>query len=474
MPTISLQFAVFLTLLLVGYWALRKSSPRLQNLLLLFGSYLFYGWGEWRFLAILVGESALTWWIGGRIGKARDKHQRKIWFVAGITVSLGALGFFKYYDFFASSTAKALGSFGLTADIGTLNLILPLGLSYFSLKAISYLVEVYHGRIEPSSDPVAYFLYLSFFPQIVAGPIDRPTNLLNQLNVVRGLEEEDFYSGLKLATWGLFKKAVIADNLAPVVARGFSQYASLPGMELLVTAGFFSIQMYCDFSGYSDIANGIARLFGIKPVDNFAQPYFSRDIAEFWRRWHISLTSWFRDYVFYPLGGGVGSRWKALRNTILTFTLSGLWHGANWTFVVWGFVHGLLFVPILMGWQSTHVKKVAYKKVLPNPLEVLQIGVTFALVTITMVIFRAESLTQAVGFLGRLISNFRLQNPHHLTELLLIAGWLIPEWIGRGRLSPLHLQIARQPIRWAVYALVVAMILLRGQFGETPFIYRQF
>jgi len=473
MATISLQYPLFLILFLAGYWTLQSKSLRGRNLWLLLGCYIFYGWGDWRFLALLIGLSGLTWWIGKKIGEAIGER-RRVWFQAGILISLGTLGFFKYYDFFAVSVARGLSACGLATDAATLNLLLPLGLSYFSLKAISYLFEVYKERFPPAGDPVAYFTYLAFFPQIVAGPIDRPANLLHQIGEEQHPGADDLFTGLKLAVWGLFKKAVVADNLAASVQRGFDGYAALTGMELALTALFFSVQLYCDFSGYTDIANGVARLMGFKPADNFAQPYFARDIAEFWRRWHISLTGWFRDYLFYPLGGGMGSRWKALRNTLATFTLSGLWHGANWTFVAWGFLNGLLFTPIILGWQKTHTKQLARGRLLPHPLEAIRITGTFLLVTMTFVFFRADTLAQAVGFLGRMISEFRFQNPHHLTELFFIGLWLVPEWIGRGRISPLELKVRSRFIRWMIYSLLVAAILLRGSFGETPFIYQQF
>ena len=344
----SIEFLIFLPIVFVLYWFVFKRL-KYQNMLVLVASYIFYGWWDWRFLILIAITSGFSYWSGVLIKRFEDNQKKKKWISAGnIIINLLILCAFKYFNFFVENIVRLFDIFGMKLDWTTVNLILPVGISFYTFQALSYTIDVYRKKIEPTTDAVAFFAYISFFPQLVAGPIERSTNLLPQFQKERIFTFESGADGLRQMLWGFFKKIVIADQCAKYVDVVFADYSSQNGSTLLLAVFLFSIQIYADFSGYSDIAIGTAKLFGIRLMRNFNNPYFSRDIAEFWRRWHISLTTWFRDYVYIPLGGSRVSKAKIIRNTFIIFLLSGFWHGANWTFIVWGAYHALLFLPLIL------------------------------------------------------------------------------------------------------------------------------
>ena len=464
----SIEFFLFLPITFALYWLLRRQL-RWQNLLVVAASYLFYGWWDWRFLLLIAFTSACSYASGLLIGQGRWR-KAALW--GNIVLNLGILALFKYYDFFAAELARMLGCSG---DSVMLHLILPVGISFYTFQALSYSIDVYRGKLEPTRDAVAFFAYVSFFPQLVAGPIERATNLLPQFQRQRQFDYATAVDGVRQMLWGFFKKAVVADNCAVYVDAVWSDIAGQSGPNLALAAALFSIQIYCDFSGYSDIAIGCAKLFGIRLMRNFKVPYFSRDIAEFWRRWHISLTTWFRDYLYIPLGGSRVAKWKVVRNTFVIFLVSGLWHGANWTFLAWGAFHALLFLPlILLGRNRRHTDTVADGRWLPSLKELGQMALTFVLAALGWVLFRSQSIGEAMDFYAGLASGgwhgFRLP----MRAVLFVAAMLVVEWLQRGRGHGLDMSGVRSGVaRYACYLAVLALVFMYGVFNET-FIYFQF
>ncbi len=477
----SIEYAIFLPIVFLLYWFVFDKNLKLQNLFIVVVSYVFYGWWDWRFLFLIAFTSLCSYVSGLLIEKYREEPGKaKTVNVLNIVVNLLILGVFKYYDFFVTSFANVfLG--GRTEGL-LLKVILPVGISFYTFQALSYSTDVYRGKLAPTRDVIQFFAYVSFFPQLVAGPIERATNLLPQFAKPRTFEYETGVDGMRLILWGLFKKMVVADNCAVYVDQVFSSYQTQSGSTLLLAAILFAFQIYGDFSGYSDIAIGTAKLFGIKLMRNFNVPYFSRDIAEFWRRWHISLTTWFRDYVYIPLGGSRCSKWKIVRNTFVIFLLSGFWHGANWTFIAWGAYHALLFLPlILMGKNRKYRDVVAQDRLLPSLKEFGQMLLTFFLVVIGWVIFRAESIGQAWAYLGRICNSSLFAVPWLMTKsfyLPLFLGLLIlicVEWLGRKN-DYAFVAIRRFP-RWAqlvAYYVLICFIYCVAPMGNTQFIYFQF
>ena len=344
----SVDFLIFLPTVFLLYWFVFQKNLTLQNLFLLAVSYLFYGWWDWRFLSLILICSAINYLAGLALASREEERQRKLILITSCILSLGLLGVFKYYNFFIDNFINAFALAGIHLQARTLNIILPLGISFYTFKALSYTIDVYKRQLEPTNDIIAFFAFVGFFPQLLAGPIDRATNLLPQFYIKRTFEYNKAVDGMRQILWGLFKKIVIADNCATFVNDIFANYETLPASALVLGAVLFSFQIYGDFSGYSDIAIGTSRLFGFSSMRNFSVPYFSRDIAEFWRRWHISLTSWFRDYLYIPLGGNRGTKYKVVRNTFIVFLVCGFWHGANWTFIAWGLINAIYFLPLLL------------------------------------------------------------------------------------------------------------------------------
>lgn len=469
----SFEFLLFLPTVWVLYWYGTRSR-RARNALIVGASYLFYGWWDWRFLSLIVISSAADYLIGLRLGSVRGHGARRALLIGSLAINLGFLGFFKYFNFFAESFAELVRTFGLHADPVTLRVILPVGISFYTFQTLSYTIDIYRRRIEPTSDVVAFFAFVAFFPQLVAGPIERAAHLLPQFLTPRKFDSLLARDGLRLILWGLFKKVVVADTCARLVDAAFSAPGTMRASELWVGAFLFAIQIYGDFSGYSDIARGTARLFGFELMVNFAMPYFARDIGEFWRRWHISLSTWFRDYVFIPLGGSRVDTRKLVRNVIVTFVVSGLWHGAAWTFVIWGSLHGAYYLTSrALGGEPHTTAVVAAGRLLPSSREAVQMGGTFLAVLIAWVFFRATSLAAAWDYLRLMFAGPAGMPRQGVTVLALAAAFLLVEWIQRERAHVLDLPGWNRPLRWSLYAGLCVWVL--SLFGaERSFIYFQF
>lgn len=479
----SIEFALFLPIVFALYWFVFGKNLKLQNLFVVVASYVFYGWWDWRFLFLIAFTSFCSWGSGLLIEKSRadgsergEKRAKHI-SAANIVLNLLILGIFKYYDFFVQSFADLF--FDGKCDSLLLKIILPVGISFYTFQALSYSIDVYKRKLEPTKDIIQFFAFVSFFPQLVAGPIERSTNLLPQFAKPRTFDYDEAVDGMRQILWGLFKKIVVADNCAIYVDQVFGNYANESGSTLLLAAILFTFQIYGDFSGYSDIAIGTSKLFGIRLMRNFNVPYFSRDIAEFWRRWHISLTTWFRDYVYIPLGGSRCSKAKIVRNTFVIFLLSGFWHGANWTFLAWGAYHALLFLPlILLGKNRKHKDIVAEGHLLPNLKELGQMLLTFILVVIGWIIFRAETIGQAWDYLGCMLNSSLLSIPFLYVgtkrTLLFIFIMLLVEWLSRHYQH--GLQFAKSVPVWlrCVVCYVLVLVMLEFAAKSQSFIYFQF
>ncbi|WP_040251205.1 MBOAT family O-acyltransferase [Psychroserpens mesophilus] len=391
----SIDFAVFLPIVFALYWLLAKYPLRAQNSLLVIASYVFYGWWDWRFLSLILFSTIVDYSIGLALNKTSEDKKRKRLLWTSIVVNIGLLMFFKYFGFFVDNFVTAFTFFGAEIQPNNLNIILPVGISFYTFQTLSYTIDVYKRKLEPTQDFIQFATFVSFFPQLVAGPIERAKHLLPQFEVKRHFDSNFAMSGVYLIIWGLFKKVVVADNCAFFVNQIFNGSSSYSSAELVLGAVLFGFQIYGDFSGYSDIAIGVARLFGFSLMVNFSFPYFSRNIAEFWRRWHISLSTWFRDYVYIPLGGSRGNKSKQIRNVLIVFLVSGFWHGANWTYIIWGAIHAMLFLPLLIFKRNrTYVDQytITYKQ-LPK------IVTTFLLVTLAWIFFRADTATHAINYI---------------------------------------------------------------------------
>lgn len=479
----SLEFVVFLPIVFGIYWLISSKRVRSQNLFLMVASYIFYGWWDWRFLSLILFSTCVDYIVGRQLNTQNDPLKRKILFWISVSVNLGFLGFFKYYNFFVDNFVAAFTFLGNEIQAGTLNIILPVGISFYTFQTLSYTIDVYRRKIEPTKDFIAFSAYVSFFPQLVAGPIERASHLLPQFKRERYFDYTTAMDGMRQILWGMFKKVVIADNCAHVANYVFANTAESNGSALVLGALFFTFQIYGDFSGYSDIAIGTARLFGFRLMRNFAFPYFSRDIAEFWRRWHISLSTWFRDYLYIPLGGSRVGRWMQIRNVFIVFIVSGFWHGANWTFILWSALNALFFLPLLLTDRNrNHLSIVAKGKILPSTKEFFSMFGTFAVTVFAWIFFRAENLSHAFIYISGIISASIFEWPtsaHIVMDYItigLIFFFMILEWIGRESDYALRgiAKLLNVPFRIGLYYLLIYFILIYGQFNENQFIYFQF
>jgi len=477
----SFTFMIFLPVVFLLYWFVFKSR-RWQNVLILVASYVFYGWWDWRFL-ILIVLTSLSSYASGLLIK-RFEHRRHVAravSAANIMLNLGILATFKYFNFFVTSLESLLSAFSLTIDWPTMHIILPVGISFYTFQALSYSIDVYARRIQPTRDVVAFFSFISFFPQLVAGPIERATNLLPQMLRERTFSYPSAVDGMRQMLWGFFKKLIIADTCAEVVNQIWSHLGTSTGIALLVCSLLFTFQIYADFSGYSDIAIGCAKLFGFRLTTNFKVPYFSRNVREFWHRWHITLMNWFTQYVYFPLGGSRCSRWRVILNTVIVFALSGLWHGADWTFVLWGLYHALLFVPLILWGGAKYRDTVAAGRLLPSWREAGAITLTFLLVNFGWILFRAPDFDGFCQFVSRLFSPSLIGigglTMKMATTLLWCAALVVVEWLQREREHVLQIDGYRifsfQLSRLALYGfMVLAIFYFAGQVQT--FIYFQF
>jgi alginate O-acetyltransferase complex protein AlgI len=474
----SINFAIFLPIVFFLYWFVANKNYKHQNILLLVASYFFYACWDYRFMFLLIFSTLLDYFTGLKMFDAKTSIGKKFWFWLSIGVNLGFLGFFKYYNFFAESFAEALANFGLHVDVWMLNVILPVGISFYTFHGLSYVIDIYYNKIKPERNFIDYAVFVSFFPLLVAGPIERATHLLPQIQRARKFDYTTAIDGLRQILWGLFKKIVIADNCAEYANLIFNDSADQSGSNLVLGALFFTFQIYCDFSGYSDIALGTARLFGVELLRNFAFPYFSRDIAEFWRRWHISLSTWFRDYLYIPLGGSKGGTWMKVRNTFIIFLVSGFWHGANWTFIAWGFLNALYFLPLLLANKNrNNIGIVAEGRMLPNVREIFSIGITFLLTVFAWIFFRANNMTHALSYIKGIFTKSLLSMPTVLPYSIfaLLVFFITIEWIGREHQYALQRFGMKWPkfLRLSFYYLLIILIFaFMGK--EQEFIYFQF
>lgn len=465
----SIDFLLFLPTVFCLYWLLHNNH-KWQNLFVVIASYVFYGLWDWKFLFLIAFTSACSYATAILIEKMMDSgcfHKAKIVCITNVVINLLILGIFKYYNFFIESLEEILNLIGVNAHLATLQLVLPVGISFYTFQALSYSIDVYNRRLPASHDIVSFFAFISFFPQLVAGPIERATNLLPQFTTRRVFNYETAVDGMRLILWGLFKKIVIADNCAEYVDMVFSNQEAYSGSVLALAGFFFAFQIYGDFSGYSDIAIGTAKLFGIYLKDNFRTPYFSRTIAEFWKRWHISLNKWFVDYVYIPLGGSRTKNVLIVRNVLVIFLLSGLWHGANWTFVIWGLYHALLFIPlILTGRNKDNKDIVASNSVFPCTKDFIHILLTFVLVTVGWIIFRSDNISMAYNILHKIVDFPSWKWPiivmtYKAPTIFAILMCIVLEWINRKRRHSFDLSWVKYPwIRVTLYYIVLSMIIL--------------
>ena len=458
-----------------------NKNLKLQNLLIVVASYVFYGWWDWRFLSLILFSTIVDYTIGRQLKNKENQLKRRVLLWSSILVNLGLLGFFKYYNFFLDNFITVFSFFGQEIQANSLNIILPVGISFYTFQTLSYTIDVYKRKLEPTNDFIAFSAFVSFFPQLVAGPIERATHLLPQFYKKRTFDYSKAVDGMRQILWGLFKKIVIADNCAEYANLIFNNSADYSGSTLVLGALFFTFQIYGDFSGYSDIAIGTSRLFGFDLMQNFNFPYFSRDIAEFWRRWHISLSTWFRDYLYIPLGGSRGGTWMKVRNTFIIFIVSGFWHGANWTFIVWGALNAIYFLPLLLTNNNrNNLETIALGKFFPSLKEFCFMLLTFGLTVFAWIFFRAENIGHAVQYISDIFKHpgsFLSLGIYwkYKTIIILISIFILIEWIGRDgqyAISKIGLKW-RSPFRYAFYyALIIAIFWFGGK--EQKFIYFQF
>jgi alginate O-acetyltransferase complex protein AlgI len=472
----SIEFLLFFPTIFILYWFVFNKNLKYQNSLILASSYVFYGWWDHRFLSLIFLSTIVDYVIGLNISNQSSKKKQKLLLWGSVLFNLSVLGFFKYYNFFVDSWVELFSSVGYEIkSVWTLNIILPVGISFYTFQTMSYTIDIYRKKLEPTKDFISFASFVSFFPQLVAGPIERASNLLPQILKKREFQHDQVIQGLKLILWGLFKKVVIADSLAPIVDDIFSNYQDFGGGTLWLGAIYFSFQIYCDFSGYSDIAIGTSKLLGFELMSNFKFPYFSRNIGEFWRRWHISLSTWFRDYLYIPLGGSQEGKWKSIRNIFIIFLVSGFWHGANWTFIFWGLFHSILFLPTFMFNKNRNYTSsiIAANTLLPSLKEFINVVTTFLLVTIGWVFFRSESIGDSFSYLTSMISNINIVT--HLSPKIsfYILVLVLVDWT--QRFDERNLFVTFPKLIFRIFVIIcVFLILINFKKESQQFIYFDF
>jgi len=487
----SITFAFFLLLVFVLYWFVFNRNIKSQNFFLLLSSYIFYGWWDWRFLFLLFFISASNYLFAILIQKQVQKSYRKLFFISGLIINIGTLVIFKYFNFFIDGFNDLISLFGLNANLITLNIILPIGISFYIFLSLSYIIDIYQQKLSAARNFFDALLTFSFFPIILAGPIQRPISLLPQIQTRRIFNYTQAIDGLKQILWGVFMKTVISDNCAVHADKIFTGYSTYSGSTLILGAFMFTVQIYADFAGYSNIAIGVGKLLGFNIMKNFAYPYFARDIREFWKRWNISLTTWFRDYVFLPIAYSVSRNIKSDAFYLIkteffiyfigisfTWILTGLWHGANYTFIIWGLIHGFFLI-------INHVAAKPRKKILKRlnirndniVLTIVDSVATFTIIMLSWIFFRADNGGYAFGYLSGIfsMSSFSIPEIRPRTTILLIVLFSIIEWLGRDHeyaIAKIGIKWPRL-IRWGIYySIIIAIFYFAG--SELQFIYFQF
>ncbi|GAB3650749.1 MBOAT family protein [Echinicola sediminis] len=476
MLTTSLEFGIFLPCVFFLYWFVFHKNLRFQNALLLVASYIFYGWWDWRFLFLIAFSSIVDFTVGNLLNQTDSSRKRKWLLSLSIIVNLGLLGFFKYYNFFVDSFVDTFTLLGQPFTVHRLNIILPVGISFYTLQTLSYTFDVYDGKLKGTKDFLSFFAYVSFFPQLVAGPIERATQLLPQFQRPRVFEYDKAADGMRQILWGLFKKIVVADNLARFTGEVFTNYSDHTGSTLFLGLLMLAVQFYCDFSGYSDIAIGTGRLFGFTLMKNFAFPFFSRNIAELWQRWHISLITWFKDYLVNRFKGF--KKWQVARNIFLIFLITGIWHGANWTYIIWGVLHGLLFMTLVFSKNRKRYKTVVAKgRIFPTLGEAGLMLKTFLLFAMTGAFFGIQSVTGSVEYTAGLFDLSLFSTPFLPPKRALIGMLImfVVEWFQREKehgLDMTGLKIS-SPVKLGSYYLLLYAIFFYGGRSQ-DFLYFQF
>lgn len=470
----SIEFIVFLLFSFIIYWKLAKNL-KIQNIFLLIISYIFYGWWDWRFLALIFASTVVDFLCGNFIQQSVKPKLRKVTLYISLAFNIGLLFTFKYFNFFIESFTEILNSLGLQSNNYSLNLILPVGISFYTFQTLSYTIDVYNKKLKATKSFIQFACFVSFFPQLVAGPIERAKHLLPQFSVKRKFSYEQAVLGSRQIIWGFLKKMVIADNISMIVDEVYLNYNDMSFAMIAYGLFLFSIQIYCDFSGYSDIAIGTSKLFGFNLMQNFKFPYFASSISEFWRRWHISLTTWFRDYIYFPLGGSKNGLYQTIKNTILVFLISGIWHGANWTFIIWGSINALLFIPSII-----FPLKIISSKFMKSITSIW----TFILVTFTWIFFRSENIDKATSLIQKLFNEIhrfgliKLYNKIYwdwsFTTLTIVILFMFTEWIGRKNNFALEKMFTNKWLRWFTYSIIISVIFLFAETKKDSFIYFQF
>ena len=481
----SLDFAIFLPIVFILYWFVTQRNLKWQNALVVIASYVFYGWWDWRFLSLIIFSTLVDYSIGRQLQSESNNSKRKLLLWSSILINLGFLGFFKYYNFFIENFVQAFSFFGAPIQPNTLNIILPVGISFYTFQTLSYTIDVYRKQLEPTKDIAAFAAFVSFFPQLVAGPIERASNLLPQFYKKRHFKFINVQFGFIRILWGLFKKVVIADRLAIVVNTVYNSPEDYGGLHYILATVLFAFQIYCDFSGYSDIAIGTARMFGFRLMENFRTPYFSKSIGEFWKRWHISLSTWFRDYLYIPLGGNQVGRARLYSNLMIVFVVSGFWHGAKWTFIIWGAVHG--FILIIENVLSK--RKWVLRNSKSRLLGFVKVLLIFCITAFAWIFFRANTTSDAFSIASELFdfsqsfaTNLRGMTLYmgmplwKLIACFALVAWLIiiEHLIIKKKISELFIIKQKPIVRWSIYTGLILSVLLFGSFEIDQFIYFQF
>jgi alginate O-acetyltransferase complex protein AlgI len=473
----SFTFFFFFIIVFFVYWFPLKDKTKTQNVFILISSYIFYGWWDWRFIGLIALSTLVDYFVGKLISKELKSTRRKVLLSISVVFNLGLLGYFKYYNFFIENWINAWQSIGIEFNVSSLNIILPVGISFYTFQTMSYTIDVYRNKVKHSNSLINFAAFVAFFPQLVAGPIERASHLLPQFNFKRNFNYDHAVSGIYLIIWGLFKKIVIADTCATYVNVIFDDYENMNSLSLFLGAVYFAFQIYGDFSGYSDIAIGLSRLLGFDIMQNFNKPYFSRNIAEFWRRWHISLSTWFRDYLYITIGGSLGKPIIKVRNVFIIFLVSGFWHGANWTFIFWGLLNAIYFLPLLLlNKNRKYLNNVSIKFNVSGILTLLNIVATFLLVVIAWVFFRAKTITEAFAYLKRLIIdlNFSIQylsiERYTIEALILLVFFVLTEWLSINFEHPFV-----GKFKTIFLAIIIFSIIVLGVYSKhSDFIYFQF